>query len=247
MWVDTHCHLQLDDQSSESLLQQAKEVNWVVVPGIDLPSSQTALDLSLRFPDQVKVAAGIHPHESQQWATQYQEIEQLFSQVSAVGETGLDYYREHSPRSVQRMVYKLHARAALALNKPLITHCRDAFADLYELISLLGVGELTVMHCWTGGPRWTKRFLELGVTFSFAGPITYPTADAIRKGAALVPPDRAMVETDTPYLAPVPHRGQPNQPAWVRYNGQALASIWGLPEEEVARLTTRQATRVFGH
>jgi TatD DNase family protein len=102
------------------------------------------------------------------------------------------------------------------------------------------------MHCWTGGPRWTKRFTNLGVTFSFAGPITYDTADAVRFGAAEAPPNRTIVETDSPYLTPVPHRGVDNRPEWVALNGGALAEVWGMEVGEVAELTAAHAGRVFG-
>jgi TatD DNase family protein len=109
-----------------------------------------------------------------------------------------------------------------------------------------GIGPRTILHCWTGGTRWTKRFLDLGVTFSFAGPVAYETGETIRLGAELVPPERAMVETDTPYLAPPPHRGEQNEPAWVAHVGAALAGVWGLPTEEVAEITSSNAVRVFG-
>jgi TatD DNase family protein len=131
------------------------------------------------------------------------------------------------------------------LGKPIIIHCRDAFADVHELISETGVGPRAILHCWTGGTRWTKRFLDLGVTFSFAGPLAFATGDTIRLGAALVPPERAMVETDTPYLAPPPHRGEQNEPAWVSLVGIALARVWGLDVDDVARITSGNATRVF--
>ena len=105
---------------------------------------------------------------------------------------------------------------------------------------------LSILHCWTGGTRWTKRFLDLGVTFSYAGPVAFETGDTVRLGAELVPPGRALVETDTPYLARPLHRGERNEPAWVALVGKALADVWGLAVEDVAEITTANATRVFG-
>jgi TatD DNase family protein len=135
---------------------------------------------------------------------------------------------------------------AADLGKPVIVHTRDSFADVYEILAEADLGEKAVLHCWTGGPRWTKRFRALGATFSFAGPITYTTGDTVRRGAAEAPPERSLVETDTPYLAPEPHRGETNRPEWTRFNGAKLAEIWGMPEDDVARLSAENATRVFG-
>jgi TatD DNase family protein len=127
-----------------------------------------------------------------------------------------------------------------------VVHCRDAFAEIHQILSETGVGPQAVLHCWTGGTRWTKRFLDLGVVFSFAGPLAFDTGEAIRLGAELVPPERALVETDTPYLAPPPHRGERNEPAWVALVGAALAGVWGMSEGDVAAVTSANAARVFG-
>lgn len=228
------------------LLDAAPHVDWVVAPGVDLDSSRASIELARVFPGRVRPTAGLHPHDAGEWPVQGRHLEELFPGVTAIGETGLDFYRNLAPPAQQRVSFQAHIEAALSLSKPLIVHCRDAFADVYALIGESGVGPLTVLHCWTGGPRWTRRFLELGVTFSFAGPVAFETGDTVRLGAALVPPDRAMVETDTPYLAPPPHRTESNQPAWVSLIGEALAGVWGLPVAEVERLTTRRATEVFG-
>jgi len=117
---------------------------------------------------------------------------------------------------------------------------------VYEILSEADLGEKAVLHCWTGGPRWTKRFREIGATFSFAGPITYTKGDTVRRAAAEAPPERTLVETDTPYLSPEPHRSEPNRPEWSILNGFALADIWGMKADEVARLTSENAARVFG-
>jgi TatD DNase family protein len=245
-WVDTHCHLQLDERPPEDLLGRASEVEWVVVPGVDLASSQRSLELAARFPGRILGTAGLHPHDASQWRDQGDEIAELAVGAAALGETGLDFYRDLSPREDQERAFRAHIELAHVLDRPLIVHCRDAFAEVHDLIESTGSGERAVLHCWTGGTRWTRRFLDLGVTFSFAGPLAFETGETIRLGAALVPPERAMVETDTPYLAPPPHRGEPNEPAWVAEVGAALARVWGMDETEVAAITSANATRVFG-
>jgi TatD DNase family protein len=245
-WVDTHCHLQLDGRPPAELLERARDVAWLVAPGVDLDSSMASLELARSFPGRVLATAGLHPHDAEEWEEQGQAIADLAGSVSAVGETGLDYYREMSSRTDQEHSFRQQIAIALELDKPIIVHCRDAFSDVHRVVEGTGIGPRTILHCWTGGTRWTKRFLDLGVTFSFAGPVAYETGETIRLGAELVPPERAMVETDTPYLAPPPHRGEQNEPAWVAHVGAALAGVWGLPTEEVAEITSSNAVRVFG-
>lgn len=244
-WVDTHCHLQLDGRDPAELLERASMVDWLVAPGIDAASSRDSIRLSEEFPGRVLPTAGLHPHDAEHWGEQRREIEEMAPQVSAIGEIGLDFYRDLSPRDQQEVAFRDQVNLAMDLGKPLIVHCRDAFSAIYEILTETGAGPQTVLHSWTGGTRWTKRFLELGVTFSFSGPLAFETGETIRLGAALVPPDRAMVETDTPYLAPPPHRGEQNEPAWVALVGEALARVWELPVDEVAAVTSANARRVF--
>jgi TatD DNase family protein len=217
----------------------------MVVPGIDAGSSQGAIELALAYPERLVATAGLHPHEADQWEEQRHQLSTMIPDVAAVGETGLDFYRNLSDPIAQESSFVAQIRLAVDHDKPIVVHCRDAFARVHELISEHGVGPSTVLHCWTGGPRWTKRFLDLGCWFSFAGPVAFDTGETIRLGAELVPPSRAMVETDTPYLAPPPHRGEPNEPAWVEYVGAALARVWSIPLHEVAEQTSRNARAVF--
>jgi TatD DNase family protein len=244
-WVDTHCHLQLDGRPPLDLLERAGDVDWVVVPGVDADSSAAAGALARDFPERVLAAAGLHPHDASAWPQQRGAIERLASEVAAIGETGLDFYRNLAPAAAQEASFRDHIAIALDLDKPIVVHCRDAFSAVHAILEETGVGPGAILHCWTGGRRWTKRFLELGVTFSFAGPVAFETGETIRLGAELVPPERALVETDTPYLAPPPHRREPNEPAWVAYVGAALSKVWGLPEQEVASITSANAARVF--
>jgi TatD DNase family protein len=244
-WVDTHCHLQLDGRDPAELLGRAEDVDWVVAPGVDLESSQASLDLASRFPDRVLATVGLHPHDAEHWAEQGDRIAGLAAGAAAIGETGLDFYRNLAPRESQVASFRDQIALAKQLGKPIIVHCRDAFSEIFDIIEETGIGPRSVLHCWTGGPKWSKRFLTLGVMFSFAGPVAFQTGDTVRLGAAEVPPERAMVETDTPYLAPPPHRGKPNEPAWVALVGAALAEVWAMDVAAVAAVTSANASRVF--
>ncbi|OFW67565.1 MAG: hypothetical protein A2Z12_04215 [Actinobacteria bacterium RBG_16_68_21] len=246
-WVDAHCHLHMSDESPGVLLDRAAAagVEWVVDPGTDAASSTLAIGLAEQFPGRVFAAAGLHPHDADRWPDERAEIERLASAAVAIGECGLDFYRNLSGPEAQIVAFRDQIQLAIELDKPIVVHCRDAFADVFELISAAGAAARTVLHCWTGGPRWTKRFVDLGVTFSFAGPVSFETGDTVRRGAAEVPPDRAMVETDTPFLTPPPDRLAANEPANVVRVGEALADVWGVPVTEVARLTSDTALRVY--
>ncbi len=245
--MDTHGHLFLLEDPAEAVLDRASDagVGWLMCPGIDAETSARSEQISLDHPDRVSWSAGLHPHSASDWPDQEETILELASRANAIGECGLDYYRELAPRDDQRRTFAAHLALASDLDKPVIIHCRDAFRDVYEMLEQAAIGDSAVLHCWTGGPKWTKRFDELGVTFSFAGPVTYTTADTLRLGVAEAPPDRSMVETDSPYLTPEPLRGADNEPANVTLTGSKLAEIWGLSLDEVASLTTATAARTF--
>lgn len=244
-WVDTHCHLQLDGRPPAELLARAEAVDWLVVPGIDAASSRAARDLAALHAGRLEWTAGLHPHDAGRWRQEADEIATLAEGAAALGETGLDFYRGLSSRDDQIASFVDHLSLAADLGKPIVVHCRDAFAEVHDILERTGSGLRTVLHCWTGGRKWTRRFLDLGVVFSFAGPLAFETGETIRLAAELVPPERAMVETDTPYLAPPPHRGEPNEPAWVAYTGAALATVWGVDLVDVASATSATAARVF--
>jgi TatD DNase family protein len=246
-WVDTHCHLYLMAEDTTAVIDRAVDagVSWLVCPGIDLESTLRARAIAGRHPDRVRWSAGLHPHQASEWEAQRGRLTSMAIEADAIGECGLDYYRDLSPREQQRAAFAEQVALADELGKPIIIHVRDAFADAYDILERAGLDGRAVMHCWTGGPRWTKRFDELGVTFSFAGPITYDTADAVRRGAAEAPRDRTLVETDSPYLTPTPHRGEENRPEWVAFNGVALGEVWGIGADDVAELTAAHAAVVF--
>jgi TatD DNase family protein len=223
----------------------AAGVGWMVNPGTDVASSEESFRLAARFPGVVFPTAGLHPHDASRWPAERDRIAELAVDAVAIGECGLDFYRNLSAPADQVTAFRDQLALAERLDKPVIVHCRDAFAEIHDLLESTGCGPRAVLHCWTGGPKWTKRFDALGVTFSFAGPVAFETGDTVRRGAAEAPPDRTMVETDTPYLSPPPGRSLPNEPANVVRVGEALAGVWGMAIDEVAARTTATALRVF--
>jgi len=245
-WVDSHCHLHMAERDPADLIERARlaGVEWMVCPGTDAAGSEASAVLAAAHPGVVLATAGLHPHDASEWSNQRDRIESLAAGASAVGECGLDFYRNLSAPDVQREAFRDQLALARDLDKPVIVHCRDAFTEVYEDVEQSG-HQRVVLHCWTGGPKWTRRFDDLGVTFSFAGPVTFEGGDTVRLAAAVVPRERTIVETDTPYLTPPPDRKSPNEPANVVRVGAALAEVWDTTVAEVARLTTAEATRVF--
>jgi len=247
-WVDSHCHLFSLDEAVASVVVRARTagVTWGVIPGIDLETSLAARRAAVESDGWAEWAAGLHPHQASSWLAEGARIEALAGEAAAIGECGLDFYRNLSPREAQIDAFRAQLSLASALSKPVIVHCRDAFAEVYAELEAAQLGERVVLHCWTGGPRWTRRFRDLGTTFSFAGPITFAGGETVRLGAAEAPPERTMVETDTPYLTPPPNRRDLNEPANVVTVGAALAEVWASTASAVASLTTATAHRIFG-
>ncbi len=256
-WTDAHCHLQDQYLGGRELTVTASEalahafgagVDRVVVVGTDAASSREALALTALSGDvQVYATVGLHPHDA------VQDVEEIVALARAghprlvgVGECGLDYYYEHSSRADQRAAFVRQIELAHELDLALVIHCRDAFDDLMDIFDATGVPARTVIHCFTGTPDEAQRCLERGCDISLSGVVTFKNADALREAALLVPLERLHVETDSPFLAPVPHRGRPNEPALVRVVGEFLAQLRGEPAEVVRRATSRNTARLFG-
>jgi TatD DNase family protein len=239
VWTDAHCHITADVLDDA----RAAGVERMISVGTDVASSQAAIALAAGH-EGVWATAGVHPHDAKDGIA---GVEALLGapEVVAVGECGLDYHYEHSPRDVQRDVFAAHIALAHTHELALVIHSREAWDDTFAVLASEGVPERTVFHCFTGGPEEAERCLALGAALSFSGIVTFKTADDVRAAAAVCPLDRMTVETDSPYLAPVPHRGQQNQPAWVPLVGAAVAGVKGVPVEEVARATTATAERLF--
>jgi TatD DNase family protein len=253
MLVDAHCHLEPEDFGDlPEVIARARAaglVRAVVVGQFQRPGDfGHALQLARAHPDFLVATLGIHPHEAARatdsdWAT----LEQLCARedVKAVGEAGLDYYYDRSPRGVQRESLVRQAALAKRLTKPLVVHVRDAHEDCHRILSESGVSR-GVIHCFTGDTDTARRYLELGFHLSISGVVTYKKTEALQDAVRLTPLDRLLVETDSPFLAPVPHRGRRNEPAYVVETARKIAELKAAPLDEIARVTSENAARLFG-
>jgi TatD DNase family protein len=246
-WVDSHCHLQLAGGDQHVERARAANVEWMVCVGTDLETSQAAMTMADRHPD-VFAAVGLHPHDASKLGVEWSLLEPLAvsDQCIAIGECGFDLYYEHSPRDEQETAFRFQIRLAQRTGKPLVIHSRDAWDDTFRVLDDEGVPERTVFHCFTGGPAEAKAALERGCHLSFSGIVSFKNAGDLREAARLAPADRILVETDSPFLAPEPYRGKPNEPAFVAAVGAALARTRAVDAEEIAELTRANAARVFG-
>ncbi len=254
-WTDTHCHLEdaRYPESTDEVLRQARDrgVSRFITVGCDLESSRACLDIAARH-DDVWATIGLHPHEAVSGVDEISKLVQdVFdtshhsSRLVALGEAGLDYYYDHSPRDVQRDAFAAQIALARHHDLPLVIHTRDAWDDTWDVLSSEGVPTHTVFHCFTGGPDEARRCLDLGAYLSFSGIVTFKNARDVAEAATICPADRILVETDSPYLAPVPHRGKPNRPSFVVDVGQHIAQLRSVSPDELAKTTSTNATRAF--
>jgi TatD DNase family protein len=252
-WVDSHCHVQpghgpetLDDADALVRHAQAAGVVWMVCVGTDLQTSALALELADRHTT-VYATVGLHPHDASRFDVEWPQLEKLAPQarVVGVGEAGFDLHYEYSPRDVQELAFREQVRLAKRVDRALVIHSREAWDDTFRVLDEEGTPERTVFHCFTGGPEEARRALDLGAYLSFSGIVSFRSANDLRAAAAIVPDDRLLVETDSPYLAPEPYRGRTNEPALVPVVGAALAAARGSDDVTVAELTRENAARVF--
>jgi TatD DNase family protein len=250
--VDAHCHLAdgAFDVDRTAVLARAREagVGHVVVIGESVAGSERALALARATPG-LSATAGVHPHEARTWSPEVERrLRELLTAAAtvAVGETGLDYHYDHSPRDAQRTAFESQLSLAAELGRPVVVHARAADDDLAALLRVWGRRvPAVVLHSFSGGDGLFAAGMEIGAYFSFSGMITFKNwmhHDAL----TACPPDRLLVETDAPFLAPVPHRGRRNEPAFVHDTAAELARRRGEPLEELARRTSENARRVFG-
>ena len=233
-YIDTHCHLY--DTRGAALADviagaRAAGVATMINVGCDAATTASAIDVAGEY-EGIFATAGLHPHEAKFG------VDTIVGflddpHVIAIGECGLDYYYDHSPRDVQRVAFAAQIQLAHERRLPLIVHTRDAWADTFDVFTAEGVPEHTIFHCFTGGPDEASRCLDLGAYLSFSGIVTFKTATELHAAARLCPQDRLLAETDSPYLAPVPHRGRTNQPAYVTHVVEALASLRNSLTESV--------------
>lgn len=266
-WVDNHCHLELErggdgayaamgrGGSTESshvagqLADAAKAgVVAMVTVGTDAASSKRCIDLAGRH-DRVWATAGVHPHDAVDGTAALRRVvEEALggSALVAIGECGLDFHYDHSPRPVQRRVFAEQIALSHELDLPLVIHTREAWSETFEILDAETIPRRTVFHCFTGGPADAAGCVERGALVSISGIVTFPSAGDLRDAVRETPIDRLMVETDSPYLAPVPHRGKPNVPANVTLVGAEVARLHDLPIEAVAQRTTSTAVGFYG-
>jgi TatD DNase family protein len=250
--TDTHCHLTRaeSDEPVEDVVARAhaQGVTSMITVGVDLASSVEAVQIASAHAG-VRAAVGIHPHNAIEASDGVLErLARLATapEAVAIGETGLDYFHDHSPRMRQEESLRAHLRLAKELDHAVILHNRQAHDDLVRVLLDETAPPRTVLHCFSGGVDLVQVCVEHGWFMSFAGNVTFSNADQLRDAAARVPLELLLAETDSPYLSPHPHRGKPNEPAGVRLVVEQLARLHGVEPAEMARITSDNAQRAFG-
>jgi len=253
--TDSHCHLAdaAFDADLPDVVTRAREaglthVLTILAAGDDAEGSRA--DRLAALWDGVRFGVGVHPHHAHECPAPGQaaaRVEAAFAsnpRVRAVGEIGLDYHYDFSPREVQQAVFAEQVEWARRMRRPVIIHTREAEDDTFEILARAGSGEVSgVFHCFTGDVPMAKRALDLGFSLSFAGIVTFPRGQNVRDAAAIVPDDRLLIETDSPYLAPVPYRGKRNEPAWVARVAETLAAVRGSNTQAIEAITTANLLR----
>lgn len=249
--VDSHCHIDFEPLGGRltEVLDNARrnEIAYLLCISVNLRDFPQVLDLARTHP-QIAATVGVHPNDSPGEPVAFDELTALGEDddVVAVGETGLDYFRSEGDLDWQRERFRTHIRAARHLGKPLVVHMRDATDDTLHIVHEEGAAQAGgVMHCFSGDWGVARRALDLGLYLSFSGIVTFKSAQAIQDVARKAPLDRIMVETDAPYLAPVPHRGKTNEPAFVRHTAEFIAQLRGMPVEDFAAATTENFFTLF--
>jgi TatD DNase family protein len=244
-WTDTHCHL-YDERLGlpSAAIEEARQagVSTMIVVGCDRETSIAARDVAAAN-DGVHATVGLHPHEARHGLDTVVDL--VGPDTVAIGECGLDYYYDHSPRDVQRDVFAAQIGLANETGLPLVVHTREAWDDTFAILDDTGVPPRLVFHCFTGGPEEAARALDRGGFLSFSGIVTFSSAAGVREAARTCPADRLLVETDSPYLAPVPKRGRVNRPAWVPFVGACVADLRREPVANVRTSTSRASRQAF--
>jgi TatD DNase family protein len=258
MFVDSHAHIDGEefDADRDDVVARARAAGVAAILNVGTGDPHTgSLERAVRVAESyecVYAAAGVHPHDARLFDDEAGErLRKLLAgspRAVAWGEIGLDYHYDHSPRDVQREVFRRQLRLAREARLPVIIHSREADEDTIRILAeeWPGAGRAGVMHCFGGGRWMAERALELGFYVSFAGNVTFKKAEPLREVARMIPPERLLVETDCPYLAPVPHRGRRNEPAYVADTARFLADLRGTTPEEMGRATTDNLMRLFG-
>lgn len=251
MLVDSHAHIDDDrfDADREEVVARAAAagVPLIINIGADMDSSARTVELSQQYSG-IYASVGMHPHDAKDMReSDYSRLENWLKQpkVVAIGEIGLDYHYDLSPRAVQKEVFLRQLDLARKTGKPFIIHEREAHADMYDIIRSAARGLQGVFHCFSGSVESARKYLKLGFYLSVAGPVTFPKSIKTKEVARLIPLDRLLVETDSPYLTPHPFRGRRNEPAYVRLVAEEVARLRGISLEEFAAATTENVRRLF--
>jgi TatD DNase family protein len=256
MIIDTHAHLDMDqyDADREEVIQRARDkgVDYILNIGCDVESSARSLELAEQY-DFIYATAGIHPHDVKTINdTTYVELKRLLAhpRMIAVGEIGLDYFKNYSPQDLQRTHFRKQLELARELDKPIIVHCRDANEDMISILSEFyepnEKARSGIFHCFSGDQKLADKALEMGFYISFSGSVTFKKSKELRAVAKTIPADRLFVETDCPFLAPVPNRGKRNEPSFVHHTAELVAEVRGLRVEDVQRTTELNFFELFG-
>ena len=241
-WIDNHCHLGDDAAAAIEAANEVGVTKFIDV-GCDVATSSGCIERAAAH-SSVYATVGLHPHEAKHGLD---GLEPLLSapNVIAVGECGLDYHYNHSAADEQRTMFAAQIELAHRYGLPLVIHTRDAWAETFDILDIEGVPEQTIFHCFTGGPDEARQCLDRNAFLSFSGIVSFKSAADVQTAAVLCPLDKLLVETDSPYLAPVPHRGKPNQPAWVSVVGEVVASLRNVSVIDVAAATWDNTHRAY--
>jgi TatD DNase family protein len=245
MWTDTHCHLydeRLGDPETAIAEARTAGVGTMIVVGCDRATSIAAHDIAAAH-DGVHATVGLHPHEARHGVDTVVDL--VGPNTVAIGECGLDYHYDHSPRDLQREAFAAQIAVANDNGLPLVVHTREAWAETFSILDATGVPQRLIFHCFTGGVDEARQGLDRGGYLSFSGIVTFKGATAIRDAARHCPDDRLLVETDSPYLAPAPNRGKLNRPAWVPLVGACLADLRGTSDTYIRTITTEASRHAF--
>lgn len=252
MLFDTHAHLvdeKFDDDREETIIKAFESgISLIMVPGADLESSARAVELSERY-EGIYASVGVHPHDAQsmdEFAMDKLRELAKSNKVKAIGEIGLDYYYDFSPRETQKYWFKRQLLLAKELKLPVIIHDRDAHKDTMDILKETDAFSTGVlMHCFSGSKESMREYVKLGAYISLAGPLTFKNSHKAVEVASEIPLDRLVIETDSPYLAPVPKRGKRNEPSFVAYVAEKIAEIRHMKTEEIAKITTENGRKYF--
>lgn len=249
--IDSHAHL--DDKQfnydRDSIIKDLREnyIAYFINPASDMESSKNSLELSDKY-EFIFSAVGVHPHEAEDFTDEMLvELKEMArnKKVVAIGEIGLDYYYDNSPRDIQKDVFRRQMELAKELNLPVIIHSRDAYGDTFDILNEFKGEVIGVMHCYSGSIEMAERYMSLGYYISFAGPVTFKNATNVKDTATKVPMDRMLIETDSPYLTPTPNRGKRNEPKYVKYVAETIANLREIPLSDLIESTRENTIKLF--